>query len=226
MVRDARDNSTYWIQKLADGNCWMLTNLAYAGGGTNTYGDVINQGTGAPGTDTINGPDNSGSITYTLAKYYIPPGANPTTEPTVPSTSTNGTGQYGYLYNWCAAMGGQNTAACANATTPAPVPTINICPAGWRLPTGGSGGEFQVMNNTVYAGKTDSDSSIIGAPGLFQRSGYWNNGFYYQGSDGNYWSSAQYSATRAHSLDFLSASVSPASNGNEDRGFAVRCIAE
>ena len=50
MVRDARDNSTYWIQKLADGNCWMLTNLAYAGGGTNTYGDVINQGTGAPGT--------------------------------------------------------------------------------------------------------------------------------------------------------------------------------
>ena len=32
MVVDARDNHTYWIQKLADGRCWMLTNLAYVGG--------------------------------------------------------------------------------------------------------------------------------------------------------------------------------------------------
>ena len=204
----------------------MLTNLAYAGGGTNTYGDVINQGTGAPGTNTINGPDNSGSSTYTLAKYYVPTGANPTAEPTAPSTSTNGTGQYGYLYNWCAAMGGQNTAACANATTPAPVPTINICPAGWRLPTGGSGGEFQVVNNTVYAGKTDSDSSIIGAPGLFQRSGNWYNGFGYQGSNGNYWSSTQLSATDARSLYFSSTYVNPAYNDRKYGGFAVRCIAE
>ena len=42
----------------------MLTNLAYAGGtangGSNTYRDVINTGTGIPGTNTINGPDNSG----------------------------------------------------------------------------------------------------------------------------------------------------------------------
>ena len=230
-VKDQRDNNSYYIQKLGN-DCWMLTNLAYAGGtangGTNTYNDVINQGDGAKGTNTINGPDNSGSYTYDLAKYYIPPGANPTTDPTEPSTSINGTGQYGYLYNWCAAMGGQNTAACANATTPAPVPTTNICPAGWRLPTGGSGGEFQVMNNTVYAGKTDSDSSIIGAPGLFQRSGYWGNGFGYQGSDGYYWSSAQRSATNAHSLDFSStAVVYPAYDGyNKYYGYAVRCIAE
>ena len=173
MVRDARDNSTYWIQKLADGNCWMLTNLAYAGGGTNTS-----------------------------------------------------TRQYGYLYNWCAAMGGQDTAACANATTPTPIPTTNICPAGWRLPTGGSGGEFEVMNNTVYAGKTDSDSSIIGAPGLFQRSGNWNNGFNNQGSNGNYWSSTQNSATNAHNLNFNSTNVNPANNNNKNNARAVRCIAE
>ena len=123
-------------------------------------------------------------------------------------------------------MGGQNTAACANATTPAPVPTINICPAGWRLPTGGSGGEFQVMNNTVYAGKTDSDSSIIGAPGLFQRSGYWGGSFGSQGSGGSYWSSTQTSATSAHYLNFGSTSVYPALNSYKYGGFAVRCIAE
>ena len=227
-VKDARDNNSYYIQKLADNNCWMLTNLAYAGGGTNTYNDVILQGAGTPGTPkgTLSNGTSDTATTYTEAKYYISPGANPTTDPTEPSTSINGTGQYGYLYNWCAAMGGQNTAACANATTPAPVPTINICPAGWRLPTGGSGGEFQVMNNTVYAGKADSDSSIIGAPGLFQRSGVWDIGFYDQGSYGYYWSSTQSSAADARLLFFVSVLVNPASNGSKYGGFAVRCIAE
>ena len=211
---DARDNRTYYIQKLGN-NCWMLTNLAYAGAGNNTYNDTKSLSNGTSDTAT----------TYTEAKYYIPPGANPTTDPTEPSTSINGTGQYGYLYNWCAAMGGQNTAACANAATPAPIPTTNICPAGWRLPTGGSGGEFQAMNNTVYAGKTDSDSSIIGAPGLFQRSGGWSNGFYGQGSYGYYWSSTQYSAASAHSLSFYSTSVDPAYYNGKYSGFAVRCVA-
>ena len=117
---DARDNRTYWIQKLADGNCWMLTNLAYAGAGNNTYNDTKSLSNGTADTAT----------TYTKAKYYISPSANPTTDPTPPSTATDGgvntsTRQFGYLYNWCAAMGGQNTAACANATTPAPIPTIS-----------------------------------------------------------------------------------------------------
>ena len=227
MAVDARDNRTYWIQKLGS-DCWMLTNLAYAGGGTNTYGDVINQGTGAPGTPkgTLSNGTADTATTYTEAKYYISPSANPTTEPTAPSTSTNGTGQYGYLYNWCAAMGGQDTAACAEATTPAPVPTTNICPAGWRLPTGGAGGEFEVMNNIVYTGKTDSDSSIIGAPGLFQRSGYWYGSFYGQGFGGYYWSSTQNSATYAYGLSFGSTFVSPANYYGKLVARAVRCVAE
>ena len=211
-VKDQRDNNSYYIQKLGN-DCWMLTNLAYAGAGNNTYNDTVALSVGT-------------ATTYTEAKYYIPTGANPTTEPTAPSTSTNGTGQYGYLYNWCAAMGGQDTAACAEATTPAPVPTTNICPAGWRLPTGGAGGEFEVMNNIVYTGKTDSDSSIIGAPGLFQRSGYWYGSFYGQGFGGYYWSSTQNSATYAYGLSFGSTFVSPANYYGKLVARAVRCVAE
>ena len=83
------------------------------------------------------------------------------------------------------------------------------------------------MNNTVYAGKTDSDSSIIGAPGLFQRSGNWSNGFNNQGSNGFYWSSTQYSATNALYLYFSSTGVSPAGNViGKTYGLAVRCVAE
>ena len=225
-VKDQRDNNSYYIQKLADGNCWMLTNLAYAGGtangGTNTYNDTValTNGTG------------DASATYTESKYYISPSANPTTDPTPPSTAADGgantsTRQFGYLYNWCAAMGGQNTAACANATTPAPIPTTNICPAGWRLPTGEpTTGEFTALNTALNDGKINTDAGLIASPGLFQRSGYWGNGFYGQGSNGGYWSSTQYSATYARYLSFDSAGVYPASGNNKGYARAVRCIAE
>ena len=214
---DARDNRTYWVQKMDDGKCWMLTNLAYAGGGTNTYSDTI------PTTILTNGTSDASTI-YTAAKYYVPTGANPTTEPTNPSTSTNGTGQYGYLYNWCAAMGAQTTtSACANATTPAPSTTISICPANWRLPIG-NGGEFTLLNNAVNSGLTNTDAGLR-SEWLAQRSGYWYNGFGSQGSYGYYWSSTQSSATSAHYLSFSSTSVYPAGTSNKLGGFAVRCVA-
>ena len=230
MVRDQRDNSTYWIQKLADNQCWMLTNLAYAGGGNNTYNDVINQGAGTPGTNTINGPDNSGSATYTLAKYYIPPGANPTSEPSAPSTATDGGvatagRQFGYLYNWCAAMGGQNTAACANATNPIPVPATNICPAGWRLPTGqATTGEFTLLNNAINGGSTTSPTGLQ-TNGLFQRSGYKSSDFYTQGSLMYLWSSSQNGSQSSFQLYLDNNNVSSARSDYKYYGFAVRCIA-
>jgi len=39
---DARNNNVYRIKKMLDNKCWMIDNLAYAGGGTNTYGDTHN----------------------------------------------------------------------------------------------------------------------------------------------------------------------------------------
>ncbi len=215
---DARDNHTYWVQELADGKCWMLTNLAYAGGGTNTYSD----------TKTLtNG--TSGSTTYTTASYYVVPNTtNFTTEPTEPSTSTDGSGQYGYLYNWCAAMGAQATAACANATTPSTDAGVSICPAGWRLPTGGSGGEFTDLNTSTNGGLTNTDAGLRSS-WLAQRAGTWSGGFFQQDNSGVYWSSSpSESATHSYSM-FINSSV-PAvyltSSSNKYAGFAVRCIAE
>ena len=229
MVRDQRDNSTYWIQKLADNQCWMLTNLAYAGGGNNTYNDVINQGAGTPGTNTINNGTADTTNTYTLAKYYIPPGANPTSEPSAPSTATDGGvatagRQFGYLYNWCAAMGGQNTAACANATNPIPVPATNICPAGWRLPTGQeTTGELTLLNSAINGGLVNTDTGLR-TMGLFQYVGRWYNNFN-NPSMGYYWSSTQNSTANAHSLYFYSTNISPARGDYKNIGYSVRCIA-
>ena len=220
---DARDNHTYWIQKLADGKCWMLTNLAYAGGGTNTYSDTMPTGDGTSGT--LNNGTSDTSTTYTNAKYYTPTGANPTTAPAEPSTSTNGTGQYGYLYNWCAAMKGQTTtSACANASTPLPDTTTSICPAGWRLPTGGSSGEFKALNTTVNSGSTSSSSGLLGT-WLAQYGGYWGGGFFNPGSDGYYWSSTQGDSDYAYYLYFVSSYVNPSDGYDKNYGRAVRCLA-
>ena len=214
-VHDARDGHTYWVQKLADNKCWMLTNLGYAGGGTNTYSDVITltNGTG-------------GSATYTVASYYVTPlTTNYTTEPTAPSTSTDGTGQYGYLYNFCGANGGQTgNGACSDASSTAVNTAISICPYGWRLPIG-NGGDFGALNNAINGGLTNTDAGLIGTPWLAQRGGSWGYGFGSQGSSGYYWSSTQYSAAYAYSLYFSSAGVYPASGSYKYVGFAVRCMA-
>lgn len=214
-VQDARDNHTYWIQKLADNKCWMLTNLGYAGGGNNTYSDTktLTNGTG-------------GATTYTVASYYVTPSTtNFTTEPTSPSVLTNGTGQYGYLYNFCAANGGQvGNGACDGASSAAVNNAVSVCPAGWRLPTG-NGGEFGALNTAVNGGLTNTDAGLIGTPWLAQLGGNWDSGFNSQGSSGNYWSSTQYSATNAHNLNFYSAGVNLANNDNKYNGFAVRCVA-
>lgn len=210
---DARDGNTYWVQKLADGKCWMLTNLAYAGGGTNTFGDVIS---------LTNGGTNPG--TYTEGRYYIPTGANVSTDPFTPSTSMDGTGQYGYLYNWCAAMGLQSTAGCLNATTPEPNLSISVCPAGWRLPVAdGENNEFVQLNAAVNGGLTNTTTGLRTA-WLAQYGGYWAVAIYGTGSSGHYWSSTQSSANSVYYLNIDSSHVYPASTNTKSTGRAVRCL--
>ncbi|MEO8691721.1 MAG: FISUMP domain-containing protein [Candidatus Saccharimonas sp.] len=224
---DLRDNHTYWVQKLTDGKCWMLTNLAYIGGGVDTYHDVKLL---SDGTD-----DNS--ATYTVAKYYVPTGGpNFTVEPADPSTYFANTddyeniGQYGYLYNWCAAMGVQTaSSACANAATPTPNTDLTICPAGWRLPTG-NGGEFAALNAAVNGGLTNTDIGLR-STWLGQRSGFWHSdggytGLDSQGFDGLYWSSLQGGATYSFALTYgIYSQVNLDYTVNKGSGLAVRCVA-
>jgi uncharacterized protein (TIGR02145 family)/prepilin-type N-terminal cleavage/methylation domain-containing protein len=181
MVVDARDNHTYWVQKLADGKCWMLTNLAYAGGGTDTYGDT---------KTLVNG--GSSSSNYTTPYYYVPPGANPTSGSTPPSTSTTGTGQYGYLYSFCAANGGQaGNGACSNSSSVPVDVNISVCPSGWRLPNGVP--EFTDLNNAINGSSTTTEAGLRVA-WLAQYAGSGGISFSQQGTKGNYWSSASISA--------------------------------
>lgn len=213
---DARDNRTYWVQKLADGKCWMLTNLAYGGGGTNTYGDVR--------TLTSNSSDQSSTVAY----YIIPTGANVTTEPTNPSTSTTGTGQYGYLYNFCAANGGQTgNGACSSSSSVAVSTTQSICPKGWRLPMGGDNNgteETSDLNVVINNGSSSTDAGWLNT-WLAQRGGYWAGTFSSQGSGGWYWLSTQFDNQSAFTLNLTSSKVYPSVANYKEKRFSVRCVA-
>ncbi|MCL2038705.1 hypothetical protein FWG86_02290 [Candidatus Saccharibacteria bacterium] len=243
-VVDARDDASYWIRRINGTSgfggdlCWMETNLAYAGGGDNYFGDVFSWESSDIGEDLQNGESfyTSGTSPF----FYIPPGANRTTEPTDPSISTNGTGQYGYLYNWCAAMGGQ-WAACSYGYLYQPIQDrnqgdgyiFNICPAGWRLPSGGSStDELSLLNDVLNGGSTGSPTGLLNG-GLFMYSGSWGGGssigpgvFHGQGSQGDYWSSDVGSHLAARHLWFDNTNTSPESGTYTTTGAAVRCVAD
>ena len=208
MAVDARDNRTYWVQKLG-ASCWMLTNLAYAGIGTNTYKDT---------RYLMNGTSDT-AATYTSPKYYIPSKASPTTYPTEPSARTYNE-QYGYLYNFCGATGAQSgTGSCSTTSLTAVSPAISVCPSGWRLPTTGTNGEFKLLNDAVNNGSTSSMEGLRDN-WLVAPSGYWDGS--YTGQDGaiSYWSYMQSSSSYAYMAEGTGYSTA-----RKNTGRAVRCIA-
>ena len=80
-LRDARDDKQYRIKKMPDNKCWLLDNLAYVGGGANTYGDVVPASTStaatAPGVlIRSNGTGSSGSGGTLSTNWTQATGAN------------------------------------------------------------------------------------------------------------------------------------------------------
>jgi uncharacterized protein (TIGR02145 family) len=54
----------------------------------------------------------------------------------------------------------------------------------------------------------------------------WSNGaLNNRGTNGNFWSSAAYSTTNAHNLNFNSTNFNPQNGNNKGNGFSVRCVA-
>jgi len=207
----------------------METNLAYAGGGDNQFGDVSpamtlgNSHTGS--TQPCYGDTTTMAANPTARCYWNPTGSNPTTYPDEPSTSTTGTGQFGFRYNWCTAMNSQPPACQITAATPAD-PSINICPLGWRLPTGEpTTGEFTLLNNTVNGGLTTSPSGLL-TSSLFMFGGWFGSGSFSDvGVGGTYWSSTVNTATNARSIYFSAIAGDPTSSAGKGTGLAVRCVA-
>ena len=191
-LTDTRDNNTYTVSKLADGKCWMTQNLRIAG------------------------------------KTITPSDSNVTTNYTIPASSISGFNAYdtstayvdsdGGFYNWYTATAGTDTQALS---TQGQNTTVSICPKGWRLPTSGSGGEFQALYNNY-----NSSSALRSNPVNLTLSGsVLGNSRSDQGSYGNYWSSTINSSKYAYILGLNTSNVIPAFSDDKLSGFSVRCVA-
>ena len=107
-LTDNRDNKSYRVTKLKDGNCWMTQNLALDGGKTIT-------------------PANSDVRADVTLPANITSGGG---EGKVMEIATQKTGYDGNYYNWCSAIVHDN---CSTLRTEQ---TESVCPRGFRLPSG------------------------------------------------------------------------------------------
>ncbi len=225
---DIRDEKPYLIQKLADNNCWMLDNLRLDISNSGVQSKMTSSTTNA--TDTILGylKNGGGSSPYTGTAVanvssgfitYNTPLINTASSETTTTGYGSGSGKIGVYYNYCAATAGSycyaSNAGSGNAS-------YDICPAGWRMPTGGSSGEYQALY-TAYSSNATNFRNALSTP----LSGYYyNNRTYDQGGYGYFWSSTYYSSDRMLYLRVGSSNVTPQDNGNRLNGFPVRCVAK
>ena len=189
---DTRDNNTYTVSKLADGHCWMTQNLRIAGKTlTPTDSDVTSN-------YTIPASSRSDFNSYDTSNAYVD--------------------SDGGFYNWYAATAGTGTTAL---TVNGQNTTVSICPKGWRLPTSGNNGEFEVLYDNYYSSSALRSNPInltlSGNVAISSRGG--------QGSYGEYWSSTVYSSSNAYDLSLNASNAGFASHYDKTNGFSVRCIA-
>ncbi len=149
-LKDSRDQTMYYIAKLADGNIWMTQNLDL---------DLSAEKTLTPADTNIsaNWTPNSSTISFTGTTvpgwqddYNIPYSADPGDVYYYTSNTNDNDIQYnslteceaagytdcihyhaGNYYNWSAAVASNDTSSMTEAYGNAP---DSICPAGWRLP--------------------------------------------------------------------------------------------
>ena len=245
-LTDSRDNKTYRIRKFADGNCWMIDNLAYGGSSTD----------GCSGKSTFDGGRSSNTTGYSVygtwtgavgtssESFYgscMDPKGVTCSNPSEGCDSTYcSTHDCGYYYSWQAAV--QNSLAYYGNTYQPTEPVTGICPSGWQIPTGTGNNSFlalhSAMGYTTSGPKTATDGRqywdcVTGCTGFWQAtpwaglfSGYvyYNGARYDQGLVGDWWSSSQDSSVFSYILNFTSEWVKPLYSANKFSGFSVRCL--
>ncbi len=223
-VADNRDGHIYTIQRLLDGNCWMMENLDL--GRTELTTDLTSENTNLSTTvtaSTFNSWKKETPESSYDAGVLIPITASNSSDglDTDPISNT----LYGTLYNFYAASAG-TISGSANSNNA----EYDICPAGWRLPTGGNSGEYLLLRTFGNYNEMAVVRASVANNGIaFARAGYMGDSeLLQQGGVGNYWSSVKSSDTRVYGFNVTSSdsstvpTVSP--TGYRKGGFSIRCI--
>ncbi|MBR5647364.1 hypothetical protein IKW73_00255 [Candidatus Saccharibacteria bacterium] len=245
---DTRDNTVYNVGKLADNRCWLLDNLALdlvevslesLQGKTNASDETLsylkgnstrNQSTDPNGNYPTAGVSYWGydnSYTAPLISVSAVDSAY-TSDPIYEASDW----KYGAYYNYCAASAGSYCCNWGKGTVDA---TEDICPAGWRMPTGGVGGEFQTLGNAItntdgtYFDDSEQDHLFRRVTHLSMGGWIYSGSFSFQGSGAYVWSSSYQSGENSMmNILFVDGSygVGLTNRNNVAFGSAVRCIAK
>ena len=236
--RDSRDNNDYYIAKLADGNIWFLDNLRLdltnptvqanlTSATTNATDTSLNCLTGRT-TGCTSPYTTAADVDWTSSYSYTAAMSSATYATTIDSNSSNnwgnGSHMYGVYYNYCAASAG-SYCYDSNSSQDGVNASEDICPAGWRMPTGNSTGEWGVLRTTIN-NNTASDSASIQARLSLPLSGYYfyNGSLSYQGSRGRWWSSARYLGSVMYRFNANATGTSATEGGDRRDGYSIRCL--
>lgn len=201
-LMDIRDEKIYNVKKLADGKCWMVSNLAIENKVlTSQYSDLARGATfTVPATDNANWNWN---VETDANKMVL---------------ETNSI-RYGGYYTWYTATAGEGTFSVVNQNV-----EHSICPKNWKLPTGGSNSEGQALVNAY-----GSSASRLGeAPNLNS----YDRGFLDQGGNHLVkvyagWTSTALQSGNAYSIYVYPNTREANATKTYDKGYGltVRCVA-
>lgn len=204
---DKRDNRAYTVTKLKDNNCWMTDNLSYSLSSqetlTPTDSDVTNNWKPSLDTKTAltNSVDQDGLNSWNIDNSWY--------------------------YQWNTATAGSGQGITADG---AEAPD-SICPAGWKLPLGGTiyaniNGSYEKLLSAYQLSNT-SGAELSQPPLNFSKSGYITNSKLISlGTHGIYWTRvAAGSANSAYNLGFNAGGYGISGSIARFNGYTIRCVA-
>ena len=230
-LKDTRDGQKYTVKKLADGNCWMMDNLAVS--------DVLmtDQDTNLATNATF---DLTTGVTYSGSTGWCQENSDACDNvKAVYVDNTNG----GY-YNWYTATAGNGT---YSTSTDGTTIVYDICPKGWHLPVGGNNSttnQFARLdialnpqdslagtnrhNDTSGIDATALATSFANLTSIFPLVGRIDGSLVVVGTRGYYQSSTARSDTSSYFLDLQSGNsyVAPRSHSVKYTGLSIRCVAQ
>ena len=195
-VVDARDGEEYLIQELADGNCWMLDNLRLdptavsletLKGNTNATDQILTYFKNGGGSTPYPANGVSTSWSSTPSNNHDVPLVETSYKYTVaPTTYGEGSGKIGVYYNYCAVSAGSHCYADRAGVGDA---EYDVCPSGWRLPTGGNNPDPDNELYTLYIAYNSDQVTFKNAISI-PFSGSFDSGRFWEQNDlGLVWSS-------------------------------------
>ena len=242
-VIDARDGNIYHIAKLADDNCWMLDNLALdptdpttaanmnannTNASQEAIANLLNGGSSTPGWSSVAVTDVD--TDFNNSGYMVPRINNASKDTLVTSygsAAINGQAKVGIYYNFCAASASTYCYASGNGVN---IPDTNIdapqdiCPANWRMPTAGSGGEYTTLYNKYNTTEDSANSASLQYNLSTSLSGYYyGSSANSQGSWGSWWLSTYYMSYYMYTLEVNSARVN-SYHDYRNAGHSMRCL--